>query len=128
MLEPVVRPGENGSAFVPDNLLMVEEPNPQQTIEDLAGELGRIPYVAVPLLRETLRRRKVPSAGPGATSRPAGTRAIPAAAERHSLSRRLQGLTQPSQFTEFSQEIGADRGGKPFALNKTFLEVLVVET
>ena len=29
-------------------------------------------------------------------------------------------LTQPSQFIEFSDEIGADGGGKPFALNKTF--------
>jgi hypothetical protein len=37
-------------------------------------------------------------------------------------------LTQPSQLSQSSHEISADRGGKLFALNKTFLEVLVVET
>jgi hypothetical protein len=45
MLEPVVRAGEYGSAFIPDNLLMVEKADPQQTVENLAGELRRMPNV-----------------------------------------------------------------------------------
>src|ERR1019366_10521277 len=37
-------------------------------------------------------------------------------------------LAQPSQLHRFSARDRCGSGGKPFALNKTFLEVLVVET
>jgi hypothetical protein len=37
-------------------------------------------------------------------------------------------LTEPSQLSDVSRKVRADRGGKPFAVSKTFLKELVVET
>ena len=47
MLEPVVRSGEDGPTLVPNDLLMMKKPNPQQTIQDLnqgtVDTLSRLP-------------------------------------------------------------------------------------
>src|SRR5205085_836913 len=45
VLEPVVRPREHGPAFIPDDLLVMKEPNPEQAIEDLPGEFRCMPNV-----------------------------------------------------------------------------------
>jgi hypothetical protein len=39
MLEPVMRSRKHRPTLVPDNLLVVQEPDSQQAIENLAGEL-----------------------------------------------------------------------------------------
>ena len=41
-----MRSGEHRAALVPDDLLMVEKADPQQAIENLAGELRCMPDVA----------------------------------------------------------------------------------
>ena len=43
MLEPVVRSRQDGSAFVPDDLLVVKEPNAQQPVQNFACELAGVP-------------------------------------------------------------------------------------
>jgi len=45
MLEPVVRSGEHRAPLVPDDLLMVQEADPQQAIQDLAGERRGVPDI-----------------------------------------------------------------------------------
>src|SRR6266849_4789252 len=45
MLKPVMSSRENGPAFVPDDLLVVKEPDAQQTVQDLARELRCMPDV-----------------------------------------------------------------------------------
>jgi len=46
MLKPVMGACEHGTSFVPDNLLLMEKPDSQEAIENLAGELGSMPHVA----------------------------------------------------------------------------------
>src|SRR4030095_2919833 len=45
MLEPVGGPGEDGPAFVPDDLLVMQESDPEQAVEDLPGEFRGMPDV-----------------------------------------------------------------------------------
>src|SRR5437868_6285968 len=45
MLKPVMRAGEDGSSLVPDNLLMMQKTDPQQAIQDLAGEFRSVPDI-----------------------------------------------------------------------------------
>src|SRR4029077_13319753 len=45
VLEPIVGPGENRAPLVPDDLLMMDKFNPQQAIQNLAGELRGVPDV-----------------------------------------------------------------------------------
>jgi hypothetical protein len=60
MLKPVVRPRENGPPLIPNDLLMMKESNPQQAVENLASENGRMPDVRnlkVPVRRQGDRLR-----------------------------------------------------------------------
>jgi len=41
-----MRSGEHGTPLVPNDLLVVQEADPQQAIEDLAGELRGVPHIA----------------------------------------------------------------------------------
>src|ERR1700689_879839 len=43
--EPVMRSREDGPPFIPDDLLMVQETDPQQAIQNLAGELRSMPNI-----------------------------------------------------------------------------------
>jgi hypothetical protein len=45
MLKPVVSSREHGSAFVPDDPLVVKESDPQQAIQNLAGEFRGVPDI-----------------------------------------------------------------------------------
>src|SRR5579864_5762554 len=45
MLEPVVRSREDGAAFIPDNLLVMQEPDAQQAVQNLAREFAGVPDV-----------------------------------------------------------------------------------
>lgn len=45
MLEPVVGSRQNGSALIPDYLLVMEEPDTQQAIEDFARKFRGVPNV-----------------------------------------------------------------------------------
>ena len=46
MLEPVGCAREHGAPFVPDDLLVVRKPDPEQAIEDLPCKLRGVPHVA----------------------------------------------------------------------------------
>jgi hypothetical protein len=39
--KPIRRPGENGAALVPNDLLAMEEADPQQTVQNLARQLRK---------------------------------------------------------------------------------------
>lgn len=45
VLKPIVRSGEHRSPLIPDDLLMVQEADPQQAIEYLPSELRCVEYV-----------------------------------------------------------------------------------
>src|ERR1035437_2174149 len=44
--EPVRRPRENRPVLMPNNLLMMQKADPQQAVENLAGEFRSVPDVA----------------------------------------------------------------------------------
>jgi hypothetical protein len=46
MLEPVERPCEDRSAFIPDDLLVVKEADAQQAVQDFTGELTGVPDIS----------------------------------------------------------------------------------
>ena len=46
MLKPVQAPSKHGPPLIPDDLLMVDEADPEQTVQYFAGELGCVPNVA----------------------------------------------------------------------------------
>src|ERR1041385_5601058 len=56
MLEPVMRPRENCAPLVPDELLMVEKTNSQQTVEHFARELRCVPHIRRLEARYVLKR------------------------------------------------------------------------
>src|SRR4051812_41386770 len=45
VLEPVMSPGEHCSTLVPDDLLMMQEADPQQSFEHLRSELRCVPDI-----------------------------------------------------------------------------------
>lgn len=45
MLKPVMCARKHRAPLVPDDLLMVQEADPQQAVENLPGELRRMPYI-----------------------------------------------------------------------------------
>ena len=45
MLEPVMSSRQDRSAFIPDDLLMVDEADPEEAIEHLARKLAGVPDV-----------------------------------------------------------------------------------
>ena len=46
MLKPIVGPGEDRPPLVPDDLLVMHKSDPQQTIQNLAGESRSVPNIS----------------------------------------------------------------------------------
>ena len=45
MCEPIVSPGEDWSSLVPDQLLVIDEADPQQAVQNFPGKLGGVPDI-----------------------------------------------------------------------------------
>jgi len=65
MLEPIQRSRQDDPPLVPNDLLVVQEADTQQTIENLAGEFAGVPHVAHLKIRQ-----KFESPGPIGTRVP----------------------------------------------------------